>query len=1672
MPVAPVRLFLSLCLFTVLMACSDRDEPAADASGPVEAQTPASATTEDGAEGDVAVEDAESESVSAPLPAVTSGEFGVLNIQEKSRNLASGTSRNVLSVILSEPLDASQDFRPFISLTQLPDTRYNPARGEVQLIQADWVLDANQRELYLPVPEANTRFRVQVFDGLPAASGKTLASGVSKELYTRPVNASVSFESSGSFLPADMSRGLPITAVNVDKVDVAFHRVRPDRYHEFFQRVQDRYYRYNVYGFDQFTDLAYSGQFAVEAADNTRKSSVLPIDSISELKQPGIYVAVMSIAGQLAYDKEITYYSVTDIGLHVRQYQGRMDVHVASLKTGKPIPTVDITLLDDKGERIDQGMSSPSGVAQFALGSPAPAIILARKGSSLTALTMQTPALDLSSFDLGERPSRQSELFLYSERDLYRPGETATISALLRDRDGQPVDIAPLNVQVFNATGKRVDQFVWHQRAEQGGYYGYELSIPRTAATGDWQFRVTGPNIGTVSYSLKVEDFLPERMTLEFDAAQEIFAPGDELLVTVQGDYLYGAPAAGNRLESAVRISHARSPIEAFDDFEFGDIRDTQPLQRYELNDLMLDADGSGQLRPLASNPLAGQLRSPLQVTITGSLFESGGRPVTRRFSGTIVPNTELVGIRTGFGEDNPRENSELQFDLIKSTLSGEAVAVDDLEVSLIREDRQYFWEYSSGQGWHYQITESEYAVETDVISLDGSGPASLKLPVEWGHYRLEVRDPVTDLISSVRFHAGYDWYRYWQESRNGGQAARPDEVSMALDQGAYSAGDTARVHVVPPSAGEAIILVEADTLLWSSRASIPAEGATIEIPVGDWSRHDIYITAVVMQPGEARNRVTPDRSVGLIHLPMDRTERRLALEWLDAEDSMRPQTTLTQRIRLADASGKALSGAAWVTLAAVDVGVTNITDFQTPDPFEAFFGQRRYSVDSRDMYGRIIELNDFDTASLRFGGDADLSRGGMQPVTDVQIVSLFDGPVEIDAEGIAQFDLEVPYFGGRLKLMAVAWSATQFGSAEREVTVVSPMVTQLSMPRFLASGDTTTLALDLHNKSGSQQDVTVSLTVGDLLQSEAGDQQLTLADDDKQTLYYPVTALGAFGGETVRIRVDGAGIDSVSREWTLGIRPAFPANTFQTMEVLAPGQELGWLEEFSDTVARTRHGSMSLSGFAEMNLKNHFGSLLGYPYGCLEQTSSKMLPLLYADRQVQQDFGLQTLTDGERRNRVQTGLARLAQMQTPQGGFSLWGDSRFEDQWLSAYVTEILSLARNKGYTVPDAVLDAAVGRLTSYVSQRVSTAQLRYTEQPDHYVFAYQAYAAYVLSLTQQVNLNQLRLLSKDADQAMAPLPLVHLALALRQAGDQARSETLLSQAFETQRSEAYLGDYGSRVRDTAWMIHLLADAGLEPSRVATLQLDLATALKRRRYLSTQDHVSLFLAGMATRSFIGEAFSAETRIAGQTEAIEQADPLRLTLRPEDLGQQIRVRSTGKDPLFVTLAVNGYPLTAPPAVNEGLRIQRQFYKIEGSTMTAIERLETAYTGELFLVHLRVTADERTPDALVADLMAAGFELENQNLENSVQLAEFQLDGKRLADLMQMTVLKHQEYRDDRYVAAVDLQPKQPTHLFYLMRAVTPGDYRMPSAFVEDMYEPSIRSIGEPQPPVTVTNRR
>ena len=1569
-----------------------------------------------------------------------------------------------IAVAFSRPLVGTQEFDKLLTFP-------NPV-GE----GSSWTLAEDGKVLRYPHVPANRTVVLRVSGAITAADGSKLGKDVEIKVFTGELAPAVGFASQGNVLPARESRGLPVVSVNVDEVDVEFLRVRDSALPKFFADYQ-RGGRRGSWELDpswydkddedsrapisKLAEPVYVNRFVLGGERNERVLTYLPIAGIAELQEPGLYFAVMKKAGAFRDEYDTAFFSVSDIGLHVRAYKDKLFVHTASLESGDALANAELRVLDKRGEPVFRASTDRNGNALLDYTLDAAHVLTAARGKDVSILPFNQPALDLSEFAVSGREQAWFDVFAWSGRDLYRPGETVRVSALLRDQDGRPVVAKGGKSQSLFVRLKQPDgkTFVESRiQPQASGYFRFEKQVPQEAPTGRWrvEFRTDPASKEAVQgMSLRIEEFLPERMKLDLSSDDAVLRVGQPFRLRATGAYLYGAPASNSRFTAKLAVMVDQHPLEQAKGWFFGDPIVALPKDAREVVDATLDAAGS--LRQDIALPAEVKGDTPVKVVVSGSLFETGGRSVNRSVERVLWPAEALVGVRPLFDDkDGAGANGNARFELMRYGSDGRPRPAKGLRLSLVREHRDYHWTHDEDSGWDYDFTRRFETLETRVVE---AGTTSLRFdfPVEWGDYRIEVFDPATRLTMRYPFRAGWGW-----DDENRGRDARPDKVKLALDKTAYRAGDTLRATLTPPHAGKGLVVVESDRMLHVQAVDVKP-GTVVEIPVTrEWERHDVYVTALVFRGGSATSKITPARAVGVAWVPMDRRDRRVAVG-LSVKSQVRPEQPLQVTVSAPQLAGKK----AYATVSAVDVGILNITRFPVPDANAHFFAQRRLGVDAYDIYGRVIESFDGGVAKLRFGGDMALAAlpQARRPTARVQTVDLFAGPVQLDAKGNARFSLAVPDFNGTLRVSALVYADAQYGNRDAETVVRAPIVAEASMPRVMAPGDRSTVTLDITNFTGKSGDFKVRVdgigpaTIGD------GSRAARLASGAKATLSFPLEAAEGYSVARVRVRVDGNG-SKVDRSYDLPVRPAWPAVVRSRSQVLGEGGTVALGAGFAEgLMPGSVTARMMVSALPPIPFAAALKGALDYPYGCAEQTTSKGYAALALDPETARQFGVSGLDAEKRRARIDGAFGRLASMQAASGHFSMWGSDDDVDPALTPYVVEFLLDAREAGFAVPDGVLQKALQRISEDLL--AGGHEFYGRDHREHLKFAYQAHAGYVLARVNRAPLGTLRALyDNERKRTLTGLPLVHLGLALAMQGDKVRGNRAIAEgfAFDGDRP-GYLGGYDSPLRDDALMVALTHERGYARPAFDARVADIGRALDARRrapwfWLSTQEQIALARLGKALSADNAKRIAGSFSIAGDAESIPEAKAFGRDFDYATLARGVRFVPRGEPPYYASLDVAGVPREAPAPDARVIRVERRLYGIDGKLWTPRDLKE----GEALIVRVSIVADQDMPDALLTDLLPAGLEIENFNLGDGKQWADVVVDGINIGERGSQATIRHEEFRDDRYVAALKLEAGGTARVFYLVRAVTPGSYTAPPPLVEDMYRPALRGVGKSVP--------
>ena len=939
------------------------------------------------------------------------------------------------------------------------------------------------------------------------------------------------------------------------------------------------------------------------------------------------------------------------------------------------------------------------------------------------------------------------------------------------------------------------------------------------------------------------------------------------------------------------------------------------------------------------------------------------------------------------------------------------------MRYELLKVEGNYQW-YRRDGSWNYEAIKSTKRIADGTLNLAADAPGRISAPVTFGRYRLDVStaDP-SGPTTSISFDAGY----YAEAS-----ADTPDALEIALDKGEYKAGEAMALSINARTAGLATINIVGDKLLTTMRADVKVGANKIPVTVGnDWG-NGAYVVATVRRPLDAAAQRMPGRAIGVQWFSVDRKARTLTVD-MTLPALVRPNTGLNIPVKI---SGLTPGEEARIVVAAVDVGILNLTGYKPPAPDDYYLGQRALSAELRDVYGQLIDGMQGTRGKISTGGDAAGAETQGSPPTQAPL-ALYSGIVTVKADGTASIAFDIPGFAGTARVMAVAWSKDKVGRANGDVTIRDPVVLTATLPRFLLTGDVSSMQLEVDNVEGQAGDYRVTVAATGPVKSESGPRLLSLRAKQRNSVSLPLSATAA-GNAAIKVRIDGPQSYAVERNYVLAIKPATQTLTRRTVKPIAKGESLTVSGDlFTDLVSGTGSVALSVGPSTALDAATLLKALDRYPFGCSEQITSRAMPLLYVNElSTEAHLALDTSID----QRIKDGIERLLARQGSNGSFGLWSVGG-DDVWLDSYVTDFLTRARERGFTVPDTAFKQALERLRNYATNAPEPAKDGGKEL---------SYALYVLARNGVAPVGDLRYLADTKlNDIETPIAKAQIAAALGMLGDKGRAEKVYAAALASiappPRNEYGRLDYGSVLRDSAAVVTLAAEGNAPQAMIMNAVQRVESSRATAVYTSTQENAWMVMAARA----LGKEARVSLRVAGEA---RQAALYRTFRATEVPGEGIKIENTGEATLQAVVSVSGAPITPEPAAERGFKIERNYFTLDGEKVDVTKVKQNTR----LVVVLKIT--EPSPQfgrLIVADYLPAGFEIDNPTLVSSGETST--LDW--ISDGAQPV---HNEFRDDHFGAAFDRTSKDPAVFTaaYVVRAVAPGKYVLPQAYVEDMYRP------------------
>ncbi len=1542
------------------------------------------------------------------------------------------------------------------------------------------IFERNYNELCLLGAKWSTEYQIDLLKGLTIES-KHLPQNHSLKIKTIARPEDFWFKSSRYILSNSGKNQVPIYAVNTAKIHVALYQILPENLQS---KVFLRLFTKNISNYDlkriseQLGNKVWSSdvildqktpsndlQNAISSVNKTQLKQIPLPDKYT--KKSGVYILIAAKNKQQLDTKDgyanlsAQWLFMSDIGLTSYKSSDGITLLAHSLATGKSLLDLNLSLYSKNNSLLAKEITDIKGQAVFSAnatqgknGLVAMQVIASHPEYGFLFYPLESAGFDLSDRGVSGRISLASiEAYLYTERGIYRPGENVNLVTLLRDDNAAAIEGLPLTLKVINPDGLVVREQLL--KGQGAGGYSFSFKLPMAIRTGSWQFEIyadlSAAALGQVSFL--IEEIKPPRLQAHLSADESAVEIDKNKPFSLQADYLFGAPAAKLKVNAFLSLNKMRSPFLDYSDYIFGsDEKETSGQIYYkqlmtEGNQANLLTDSKGNLIIDVALPDSLQTKQPLSGLLRVEVLDHDGMmiPVQKYFKVLNLP--AYIGIGKSFQQSAPVDTT-FSLKIISLDKNAKMSRVNNLSWRLIKEESYYQWFNKQGD-WSYEKIVQELLQQEGQIVDRKSDIELLNFELAQGEYRLEVLDTNTEISSSFSFVVGEQ-----VKSIND----LPDVVKLSLDKAAYQFDDEIELNIESPYTGEVDIVLADNKIHSILKLHLTDKNTKIKIPVsknwgvGTYALVSVY-TGNSASTGREKDKHLSKRAMGVIWINRDKKPYLLDVK-IATPEKIKPMQQLNVPISV---NGFNSLAQVHVTLAAVDQGVLNLTKYQPPQPVAYFLAKRQLETQINDNYAHLIDNLNGKPAQLRDGGGAmamamvasDNSRAST-PAKNINIVSLFSGIVQLDNTGKANINLDIPDFNGQLKLMAVAWNKNKIGSVQKQLYVNDDVVLQTSIPRFLSLNDKADISLLVHNLHGVAGDYRLELIRNDSLADKLPKlemiQDFHLDEGESVTKSFPILAR-QLGNAKFQIQLTGPNQYQLLKKYNVGIRGVGLPTYKQSLKQL-PGNS-DWQISQQDMQAFEPNSvskTLSLSTGINLGVYALLDKLDRYPHGCLEQLVSRATPLLSTPKLAKRwNYPIDPMTD----SRINEAITLIIEKQRYDGSFALWSTTQGrslggQDDWLSMYAMEFLLAAVSQSYRVPDFYIQRGLKWISSYINN----ADYEQDEK-----LATLAYAHYILAKSggsiAKSNIENMRYLAKQyAKKLPSLLSIAQLSHSLQLMGEDKLAKHLLdnTDVLNFKRVLTWQ-DYGSQLRDMAGFASLIPPQHKAYSQVIlwlSQMLNFPESKNYRHYLSTQEQAWLIRLALT----LGEDSPLQLSLDGKVVNTESSETT-LNYNYQQLEQAKQLSNQSNVPIWINNTVYGQPKQISN-YQKGFEITKTLYDEKGNQAD----LSNIKQGGRYIMLIQGKATTGLYQrAMVMDLLAAGLEIENANLNASFDIS--QLDW-----LPKLSSTRYIEALDDRFVAAIDIAKgkHQEFTIAYPVRAITKGSFNYPAVYIEDMYQPYFRA--------------
>ncbi len=1554
-----------------------------------------------------------------------------LNEMVLTRHQTNETGRKPsITLVFSDKLNEDQDINGFVRISPSVDFSIQKL-GKNVLIAGDFTFGES--------------YEVTVSKGITSVWGSKTADNNILNITFSDIPPMVQFVSSGIFMPTSNEKTLQFMTSNLRQVHVEIKKVLDDNVNRFFQREnvnsdKNRGSEFNQSYVTNIGAIIYNKSLQIGEEKNQWLVHNLDLSAVFEDYDNGLYLIRINFNPDdviVNYDGDRISYiqqygqiykpiTISDLGVIAKVYGQRndnlIDVFVTDLKTGQPVQNAKVTAFNYYQSASlntnNQGMVTVAGSRY--------STIRVEKNGQFSMITPDAMRWNNSGFDVGGISEYELEArgYIYTERGVYRPGDTVNISLIARFRN-EGIDNAPADLQVYDPQGTLVEEMTY--TGSKDGFYNFTLVTEDNAPTGDWNVQI---RVGNKYFykNLKIETVVANRLKVLVEPQSKNVLPSNKQFeFDIESRYLFGAPANGLPYTTDVELFRLNNPFPKYQEFRFSSELVDFENSTSKIKEGRLDSEGKATLT--WNVPDLRTAPGPLKARLKAAVSEEGGRPNEGWTILDLHPFTHYAGIKVP--DRYIRLNAVNKIPVVSVDTEGNAVTGRSLSYRIYRNDTYWWYQYDNYRSFKLKFKSDRHSYIVEEGTLVSATPNAFIdfMPTERGEYLIEVTDTEGGGHTTGVFLRAYPYGAIPSGDMNSGT------LTLRSEKADYVVGEEIKLIFPSPRQGNVLITVEKGSEILEKRWVKPDAGneeMTVSLTMRESMSPNCYVTVTAIQEHAQTINDRPMRMFGILPVNVINQETKEELI-ITMDDELKPKSVFD--VEVSTVSGRPTQ----FTIAVVDEGLLDLTNFQTPDPWKEFNRKIRLEVDSYDMFGHVIGAKEDDVfKKFSIGGDMDYRESQTEPFEQekrFRPVSMFRGPIMTDNRGKATVHFEMPNYVGSVRVMVVAARNDIYGSAEKTVPVKSPLIIQPTLPRALKPGDTFTVPVNLFATSQNIGEVNLKIaTEGPIEVVGSPSSKVNMSNDDNTLVYFELRAKEAIGQG--KVTITGTGNDAeASFEAFIGVTPSSSREYIAENYEVVPGQTF----EFPVPkigVDGTNNARLQLALFPDMDFDHRLAYLIRYPYGCIEQTTSSVFPQLALK-------SFQNEKAGEIDRNINAGIDRLRRFQLSNGGFSYWPGGTEVSPWGTNYAALFLVEAKKAGYAVPETMYDGVL----KYLERAARNAQ---TEEK---YLTVRVNRCFVLAMAEKPPIQEMNLLLQNYYDNMTTVQRWMLITSYFKAGAWNQVSNLVDALTTEVEPYRELGNtYGSRNRDLGIILQCLVILNREQDALLMARY-VAKELSGTNWMSTQT-VGQMLLGMGSYfDYAGISSGEDIVLEGELRiGTEKFNFREVNNWQHYINQGYGTNASLKlnsnvnaEKLYLSVTANGVPLKSNATEqNKNLDMNITWYDEEGRKIN-IESVEQGTT-----IYGRYTISNTSvlptlEEVALVQILPSGWEIENLRLNNGV-----------LPAWTQSWNLNKEEYldiRDDRIMWFFDISNGQPLDFVVKINAITKGNFTLPGARCEAMYD-------------------